>query len=213
MITYLFSNPILFFIYIITLVFTIAIHEFSHAWVADYLGDPTPRLQKRLKLDPQAHLDLMGILFLLFFGFGWGKPVEIDPYNLKNPRKDMAIISLAGPLSNFILALISSLLLRLFNIFDNNILIIIGNLLLVPFIQINLILGFFNLIPVYPLDGFKIVGGLLDEKNSSQWYELQKYGYLFLILLIIPFAGKSLFQTIFQPVLYFLYSIFIPFSY
>ncbi len=210
MINYLFSNPITFLIYMTALVFTIAIHEYSHALTADYLGDPTPRLQNRLKLNPLVHLDPMGIAFLLFFGFGWGKPVEIDPYNLKSPRKDMAIISLAGPLSNFIFASILSILIRLFNFFDINFLTIIGNLFFIPLIQINLILGFFNLIPIYPLDGFKIMGGILDEKNAREWYSLQKYGYLFLILLIIPFAGKSLFQTIFQPILYFFYKIFIP---
>ncbi len=195
----------------ITLVFTITIHEFSHALIADYLGDPTPRLQNRLKLNPLVHLDPIGIAFLLFFSVGWGKPVEIDPYNLKNPRKDMAIISLAGPLSNFILALILSILIRLLNFFDINFLTIIGNLFFIPLIQNNLILGFFNLIPVYPLDGFKIFGGILDEKNAHEWYSLQKYGYLFLILLIFPINGKSIFQIIFQPIIYFLFSFFIPY--
>ena len=81
MLSYLFTNPLLFFVYIIALLLAIAVHEFSHALAADYLGDPTPRLAGRLKLNPLVHIDGMGLLFLLFFGFGWGKPVGFDPYN------------------------------------------------------------------------------------------------------------------------------------
>src|SRR3990172_5876251 len=108
MINVLFANPFLFFIYVIALLFAIAIHEFSHAWAADRAGDPTPRLQGRLTLNPIVHIDPFGLIFLLFFGFGWGKPVTFDPYNLKHPRKDAALISIAGPISNFIMAILLS---------------------------------------------------------------------------------------------------------
>ena len=114
MLNYLFTNPILFVIYLISILTAISIHEFSHAWAADYLGDPTPRLQGRLKLNPLVHIDTMGMVFLLLLGFGWGKPVQFDPYNLKDPRRDAAWISIAGPSSNFILAIILTLLLKLF---------------------------------------------------------------------------------------------------
>jgi len=209
MISYLFSNPLLFVIYFLSLLVAISIHEFSHAWAADYLGDPTPRLQGRLKLDPRVHIDNIGMLFLLFFGFGWGKPVEFDPYNLKEPRRDAAIISLAGPSSNFILAILLSLLLKLFIVLQLNFLIIIGSLIFVPMIRMNIVLGVFNLLPIHPLDGFKIVGGILSEEKAREWYSLQKYGMIFLILLIFPIAGSSMLSSILQPIVDFISNLLI----
>src|SRR4051812_27134518 len=105
MIGSLFTSPLSFFVAAIALLIAITVHEFSHALSADKLGDPTPRLQGRISLNPLVHLDPIGTLLILFVGFGWGKPVVFDPFNLKNPRKDAAIISLAGPASNFILAI------------------------------------------------------------------------------------------------------------
>ena len=98
MLSTLFSSPVEFFLNALALLMAITIHEFSHAYVADYLGDPTPRLQKRLTLNPISHLDPYGLLFMLLVGFGWGKPVTFDPYNLKNPRPHAALISIAGPI-------------------------------------------------------------------------------------------------------------------
>lgn len=210
MINYLFTNPLLFVIFIISLLVAIAIHEFSHAYMADYLGDPTPRLQGRLKLDPRVHVDNIGMLFLLFFGFGWGKPVEFDPYNLKNPRKDAALISIAGPISNFILAILLSIVLRLLIFFQLNIITTIGAFILFPMIQMNIVLGAFNLLPIHPLDGFKIVGGFLSEEKAREWYSLQRYGMLFLLLLIIPFGGSSMLNGILRPVISFFVNLLIP---
>ncbi len=210
MLSYLFSNPITFIVYIISLLIAISIHEFSHAFVADYLGDPTPRLQGRLKLDPRVHIDNIGILFLLFFGFGWGKPVEFDPYNLKNPQKDAAFISLAGPVSNFILAILFSIILRLFIFFKLNIFITIGIFLFLPMIQMNLVLAVFNLLPIHPLDGFKIVGGILNKEKAAEWYSLEKYGMIFLILLIIPLGNSSMLDGILRPTVNFLFKLLIP---
>jgi len=212
MLSYLFTNPLLFIIFIISLLVAISIHEFSHAWVADYLGDPTPRLQGRLKLDPRVHIDTLGMIFLLFIGFGWGKPVEFDPFNLKDPRRDAALISLAGPSSNFILAILSSLVLRLLIFFKLSILTTIGMYLILPLIQMNIILGVFNLLPIHPLDGFKIVGGFLTEEKARDWYSLQKYGIFFLLLLIIPFGGSSMLETILQPIINLFYKFLIPFT-
>ena len=211
MISYLFSNPLLFVIYFIAILAAISIHEFSHALAADYLGDPTPRLQGRLKLNPLVHIDKIGMLFLLFFGFGWGKPVEFDPYNLKSPRKDAAIISLAGPSSNFILAIILSLLIKLFIFSQLNFLIIIGSLIFIPMIKMNIILGVFNLLPIHPLDGFKIVGGVLPEEKAHEWNQLQKYGMIFLILLIFPIGGRSMLTSILQPIIGFITNLLISF--
>ena len=100
----LFSNPLAFFILFPGLLLSITIHEFAHAWVADKLGDPTPRHQGRVTLDPRAHLDPWGTVALLLTRFGWGKPVQFDPYNLKHPLRDTAIVALAGPISNLIVA-------------------------------------------------------------------------------------------------------------
>ena len=186
MLSYLFTNPLLFFVYIIALLVAIAVHEFSHALAADYLGDPTPRLAGRLKLNPLVHIDGMGLLFLLLFGFGWGKPVGFDPFNLKNPRKDAAIISLAGPFSNFVLASLLAISLRLLAFFKFSSLLSIGYFFLLPIISLNVILAVFNLLPIHPLDGFKIAGGLLSDEKAREWYQLERYGMIFLIMLIFP---------------------------
>jgi len=211
MISYLFSNPFLFIIYLSSLLVAITIHEFSHAWAADYLGDPTPRLQGRLKLNPLVHIDTMGMVFLLLLGFGWGKPVQFDPYNLKDPRRDAAIISIAGPSSNFILAIILSLLLKLFIVLQLNFLIIIGSLIFVPVIRMNIMLGVFNLLPIHPMDGFKIVEGILPEEKAHEWKGLQRFGMIFLILLIFPIAGSSMLNGIIQPIINFITSFLVSY--
>lgn len=212
MIDTLAENPFLFFLSAISIVIAITIHEYAHARTADHLGDPTPGLQGRLTLNPLAHLDVYGTLFLLLFGFGWGKPVQFDPFNLKHPRKDAAIISVAGPLSNFAMAILVSAAIWLFTLFNLSALATIGSVFLTPFIIMNLILGVFNLIPIHPLDGFKIVGGLLSEKQAKEWYQLERYGIIFLLLLIFPFPGGSMLHLILDPILRLLYSIFIPYS-
>ena len=206
----LFSNPISFLFYIVSLFIALSIHEASHALAADKLGDPTPRLDGRITLNPLAHIDLSGLLFMLFFGFGWGKPVMFDPYNLKNPRRDAALISLAGPASNLILALCLSILLRLFNLLNISLISTIGYLLFSPLITINITLGIFNLLPIHPLDGFKIVGGILSEDQATDWFQLQKYGMIFLLLLIIPLGSRSVLDMIMQPVLQFIVPLFVP---
>jgi Zn-dependent protease len=109
MLNLLSESPFLFVIAIVNLVIAITVHEFAHAFAADRLGDPTPRLQGRVTLNPTKHLDLYGSLFMILAGFGWGKPVEFDPFNLREPRRDAAIISFAGPLSNIIMAVIVGL--------------------------------------------------------------------------------------------------------
>ncbi|MBI3366565.1 site-2 protease family protein [Candidatus Roizmanbacteria bacterium] len=210
MINILFSNPLLFVVYIAALLVAIAVHEFSHAFVADYLGDPTPRLQGRLKLNPLVHIDKFGLIFLLFFGFGWGKPVQFDPYNLKNPRRDAALISIAGPVSNFIIALLLSLVLRSFILLNQSFLYTISSFVIIPFISLNVILGVFNLLPIHPLDGFKIVGGILPEAKSKEWYQLERYGMIFLIMLIFPLGRSSMLDVIIRPAVSFLLQLFIP---
>lgn len=210
MISTLFENPIFFILSLISIVIAISIHEFAHAKTADYLGDPTPQLQGRVTLNPKAHIDLYGLLLLLVAGFGWGKPVQFDPFNLKHQRRDAAIISLAGPISNVLLATLCSLLLNLFNLFKLKYIATIGSIILAPLIMINLVLAVFNLIPIEPLDGFKIIEGLLTEKQAKEWRKLRRFGIIFLILLIFPFNGQSMISTLLGPTLHFLYGIFIP---
>jgi len=212
MLSYLFSNPLMFVFSLIALFVAITIHEFSHALAADFLGDPTPRLQKRLTLNPKAHLDPFGLLFLFFFGFGWGRPVEFDPFNLKNPRRDAAIISLAGPTSNLILALILSILLKLFIFFKIKTLYTIGSLFFVPMIYLNVVLAVFNFLPIHPLDGFKIVGGVLPEKQAKDWYDLEKYGIIFLLMMFFPLGKSSMIDLVIKPAVNFFLNLFLPFS-
>ncbi len=205
------DNPIGMIIFLVLLVMTISIHEYAHARVADELGDPTPRLLGRLTLDPRRHIDPWGMLLLLFVGFGWGRPVPFDPFNLKNPRRDAALISLAGPASNFFMAIASSILLRLLLLFRLSSGQAIGLTLLSSFIYLNIVLGIFNLMPFAPLDGFKIVGGILNEKQAKEWYSLERFRILFLLLFIFPFLGnQSMLVIVLGPVINFVTKLLIP---
>lgn len=192
---------------IIALLIAITVHEFSHALVADKLGDPTPRLMGRLTLNPLAHLDPIGTIMLFLVHFGWGKPVQFDPFNLKNPKKDSALISFAGPTSNLLLATLLSLFIRLpvFGFLGVN---LMG--LLIIIIQINVLLAIFNLIPIHPLDGFKVVAGVLPKQYYSSWMELERYGIFFLIILLFPIFGASPIQSILGPVVSFILNLLLP---
>lgn len=197
-------NPIDFIFGILALILAIDVHEYAHAWTAEHLGDPTPRLQGRLTLNPLAHLDPIGTIMLILVHFGWGKPVQFDPFNLRHPRRDSALISIAGPISNILLAIICSLLLRLS--MPSVVLALIVQLLV-----FNIILAIFNLVPVHPLDGFKIVEGILPEKQAREWHELERYGMIFLIVLLFPiFGGAAPVQRIISPVINFLLTILLP---
>jgi len=201
MIKTLFSSPIAFIVSIIGLLLAITIHEFAHALMADKLGDPTPQSQGRVTLNPLAHLDPVGTIMLLIFGFGWGKPVNFDPFNLKNPRKDTALISLAGPASNITLAIILGLITKLLALP-----LLTG--LLYPLIYINLVLAIFNLVPVYPLDGEKILSGLLPRNLSFEFQSImQRYGTLILIFLVLPVFGSSPVISLISPVINLLFSL------
>ncbi len=200
MLGFLFSDPVLFIVWALALTLAVTIHEFAHAWAAVKLGDPTPKLQGRLTLNPLSHLDPLGTLMLLFFRFGWGKPVTFDPFNLENPRRDTALISLAGPASNLILASLLAILLR-----------ITGITLIQPFIMLNVVLAIFNLIPVHPLDGGKILVGLLPPSDAANLDDfMNKYGIFILILLVFPIFGTSPALTIISPIINFLLNIYIP---
>lgn len=213
-------DPVSIVFYLLALIIAITIHEFSHALVADHLGDPTPRLQGRVTLNPLAHLDPLGTLMLFIAHFGWGKPVQFDPFNLRSPRHDAALISFAGPASNLIIAIIGSIFVRILLTFFISLQSVLPQNLLVnlihfftTLISINVVLAVFNLVPVHPLDGFKIVGGFLSPAQAKEWYSLERYGIIFLIFLIFPLFGRTAPITyIINPLLEFFFKLLLPTS-
>lgn len=188
----LFNNPFLFLLSAIALISAITVHEFAHAYIADKLGDPTARLMGRLTLNPFAHLDPIGTLMILIARFGWGKPVPFDPYNLRHPRRDSAFISLAGPVANMILAITCSVILRFIGISSSQSVILgIISIVFEAIIMMNVSLAFFNLIPIHPMDGFKVVEGILPEDAARQWHQLESIGIILLLVLVFPIFGGS----------------------
>ena len=160
----------------------ITFHEFAHGFTAYLLGDSTAKNMGRLTFNPIAHIDWIGFLMLLFIGFGWGKPVPYNPYNLKNKRWGPLMVSLSGPLSNLILIVVFGLLLKgLAFLGTENYLI----LLLAALVQINIILMVFNLLPVPPLDGSSIVFSLLPARFDSFKMTFQRLGWRILVIVLV----------------------------
>jgi len=199
----------------------ITIHEAAHAWMADRLGDPTPRLMGRLSLNPLVHYDRAGTTLLLVttflwklglapFPFGWAKPVRFDPYNLANPRRDTALISMAGPASNLLLATVLSLFLRFFATPFSP--LSYFSAIFYPFIILNVALAIFNLIPIHPLDGGKVFVGLLPKSTAHEVdMFMNRYGILILFLLIFPtVGGASLVSIIIFPIINIVLNFLIP---
>jgi len=176
----LFRVPIEVLILLIpVLVFALVFHEFSHAWVANKLGDPTARYSGRLTLNPLAHLDPFGSLMILFVGFGWAKPVPVDSRYLANPRVDMMKIAFAGPAANLLLAFVGGTIIRT-GLFSGSI-----TLMLLLFTQINIMLAVFNMIPIPPLDGSQIFSSIMMRRYPELVYKLQMYGPQILLGLIM----------------------------
>lgn len=212
LISLLLQSPLLFVVFALSLLVAITIHEFAHAYAADKLGDPTPRLQGRLTLNPLAHLDPVGTILLFLVGFGWGRPVQFDPFNLQNPRRDAAIISFAGPFSNMILVTILSLIYR-FGIFQTLFPFFPLSAIIPPLIQLNLVLAIFNLIPIHPLDGGKILVGLLPPGEAHEVDRfLSQYGlFLLVFLMFIPIlGGQTLISGVISPIINFFMRIYLP---
>jgi len=166
---------------VVGLVVAISVHEAAHAFAAYKLGDSTAKSQGRLTLNPLRHLDLMGTIMLFFAGFGWGKPVPVNQYNFKNPVKDSAIVSLAGPASNFATALLLSIPLKYF---AGSMPYWLDTALWVTF-DISLILGIFNLLPFPPLDGSKIFAVFVPKQYQAKYFQiLRRSEVVFLVFIL-----------------------------
>ena len=182
---------------LIGLIIGFTVHEFSHALTSHLQGDDTARHQGRLTFNPIKHIDLLGFLLLLVVGFGWAKPVQVNPYNLRGGRLGMSLVAVAGPLSNFVLAFLLGLVFR-FGLLDvvvqPALISDIGDVLgFAVFLAIffNIILGIFNLIPLPPLDGSKVLGGLLPRVLYEPYLQFERYGWIPLMALI----GVNLFLS------------------
>lgn len=176
----LFKDPIAFAILAIPLLYSIILHEISHGWVAYFFGDDTARRTGRLSLNPLVHLDPVGTLALFLVGFGWAKPVPVVYSNLRNFRLGLICVSLAGCATNIAIATLSIFLLQFKVIADNQMVAIV----LVVMAKINIILGAFNLIPIPPLDGSRILYGILPEEGQEALAKIEPYSLLILFALL-----------------------------
>jgi Zn-dependent protease len=195
-------------IWALPVLFAITLHEVAHGWVASKFGDQTARLAGRLTINPLKHIDIMGTivvpLLMLAFGgfiFGWAKPVPVDARNLHNPRYNMVIVALAGPVSNLLMAIFWALIEKLglnLNAWFGVPLIYMGQ----AGIIINLVLAVLNCLPIPPLDGGRVVANLLPGRMSWNMYRIEPYGFLILLLLMV----SGILPTIISPIVYFLMS-------
>lgn len=176
----LFQDPLTFFLVAITLLYSIIIHELAHGWVAYKMGDPTAKWLGRLTLDPRKHIDPIGTIALFLVGFGWAKPVPVNFSNLRDERKGLIFVSSAGIVANIILAFLSLLLLRLVEPSPNTPIF----LLFYYTAQINIMLAAFNLIPIPPLDGSKVLMGFTSRRFQYSLQRLEPYGMFIIIGLL-----------------------------
>jgi len=194
---------------LIILLFSVILHEISHGYISYLLGDDTAKQSGRLTLNPLAHLDVWGSflfpLFLYFisggtFVFGWAKPVPFNPLKLKKPKRDIGLVGLSGPLTNFAIALFFAGIIQFIKIFNLTLLIPLGNFLTI-IIYINILLAVFNLIPIPPLDGSRVVYSILPIKWEKYYWTLERYG--FMLVMIFIFFGFRLII----PIIDFLFSL------
>jgi Zn-dependent protease len=191
------------------ILFALTIHEFSHGYVAYYLGDSTAKAAGRLTLNPLKHLDPIGTIAVFIINFGWAKPVPVNPYFFKNPRKGMLWVGIAGPASNLIVAVISALLFKVF--------VALGTFfppaLTEPLLQmlfysvlINVLLGVFNLLPIPPLDGSRVLAGLLPADMARSYESLeQRFGTMGLLIILILLLYTGILDLLINPIINFIY--------
>ena len=192
----------------------LSFHEYMHGWVAYKLGDPTAEMNGRLTMNPLSHLDPIGTIMIFLVHFGWAKPVPVNPINFSDPKKDMTYVSVAGPLANMFLALLSGILLRiinfgLFNFLPQPVLEPFFHMLVLS-LQINIALAFFNLLPLPPLDGSKILFGLLPDEYEHIAVWLRQYGgYILMGLILLGyFSGISIIGGFLRPFINFFSKLF-----
>lgn len=185
------------------IVIAMVVHEYAHARVAYALGDYTPRLQGRLTLNPAAHVDPIGLLMLFIVHFGWAKPVQINPMNFSNPRRDDILVSVAGPASNLITAFIALIILVLLAKFDfpfSEGTLLVFNLIIIY----NINFAIFNMLPIPPLDGSHILRNLLPYELARAYEQLERYSFIFLIIILMT----PILSYIFVPLQRFIFGIF-----
>lgn len=208
----LFSSPMVFLVWIVAIVVALSVHEFAHALAAFWMGDNTAKNLGRLNLNPLSHISWPGFFMLLLVGFGWGKPVPFNPYNLKYKKYGSALVAIAGPVSNLLMAIFSIVVLKILlfvNVFSPENLLI---QFLYLFIILNVILMVFNLIPVPPLDGSKLLYAFLDPiKHEKFIIFLETRGPILLIFLLIldNVFDLSIFSGLFSVVINFVYRLFL----
>lgn len=198
----LFGSPAIAVAWLVAIMFTLTIHEFSHALVGKWRGDKTAEYEGRLTLNPMAHLDPTGFILLLLFGFGWAKPVPYNPYNLKDPKWDSVKIALAGPASNLLMAILAGIAFQV--LVDGGIIEPMNLLAVFLFLLIllNLFLMLFNIIPVHPLDGSKLFFALFDHPKYQELRNLvatRGSQILFLAVLVSAFTNLNIFFFISEP--------------
>lgn len=180
LISLLFSNPALFIVLAVLLLYSVIAHEVAHGWIAHLFGDDTAMRYGRLTFNPVSHLDPIGTLMLFLVGFGWGRPVPVDYYSLKNSRFGLFSVALAGCATNILIAIIALILLQFENVSANP----LFSIILPIIVRINIILGAFNLIPIPPLDGSKVLMSFLPPEAQESLARLEPYGFFILIFLL-----------------------------
>lgn len=186
------------------LLLALTLHEYAHGYVAYRLGDPTAKNAGRLTLNPLSHLDPIGTLAFFFIKFGWAKPVPVNPVYFRDPRRDMLWVALAGPVTNLFLAIASALILRAMLFVASYVhmpemILLPVYFMLVSSVWINLVLCIFNFLPIPPLDGGRILSGLLPEDMARTYASFERYG--FIVILILAFTGVL--STVIIPIIRF----------
>jgi len=188
----------------------LTVHEYAHGWVAYQLGDPTAKMMGRLTLNPLAHLDPIGTILLIVAFFGWAKPVPVNPLNFRNPRRDMIWVALAGPVSNVILAALIGFSLQ--PLIEYRIMEPFGPIyqMMTLAVFINLMLALFNLLPIPPLDGSKVIAGLIPVQYLGMWLNFERIGPMLLlgVIIVASVAHIPIFQSTIMPVADLLYTLF-----
>ena len=187
MLNLLTNDPMSFLLTLVALVIAFTVHELAHGLMAYTLGDKTAKHDGRLTLNPIRHIDVLGLLFIMFAGFGWAKPVMVNPSNFRYPKQDMALTAVAGPLSNFAMAFVATIIFfMLVGSMGNVFAIGLWGSFLLTFININLVLGIFNLLPIPPLDGSKLFGSILPDTAYFRFISMGgRFSMLILLVLVV----------------------------